>query len=180
MLKVNAVARAQGFPVDRSVRGLLEKSVREDYDSHFAQYARKALQSERGVAIASLYIGGDQAFSLAQTFASALDADLQRQADDKDLVRLLARMQQPDGSWRYGPDRVPLQSSTNTSTALAARVIASWDGLDAGWQPPRTGPGEYDLGLGPLIDALHAPAIAAGLPLRAPAGEARRGYVWHC
>jgi hypothetical protein len=59
------------------------------------------------------------------------------------------------------------------------RVIASWDGLDAGHQPARSGPGEYDLNLGPLIDALHAPAVAAGLPLRAPDG-AGRGYVWHC
>jgi hypothetical protein len=59
------------------------------------------------------------------------------------------------------------------------RVIASWDGLDAGRQPERSGPGEYDLLLGPLIDALHAPALAAGLPVRAPEG-AGRGYVWHC
>jgi hypothetical protein len=58
-------------------------------------------------------------------------------------------------------------------------VIASWDGLDAGHQPARSGPGEYDLNLGPLIDALHAPAVAARLPLRAPDG-AGRGYVWHC
>lgn len=60
------------------------------------------------------------------------------------------------------------------------RVIASWDGLDAGWQPERTGPSEYDLQLGPLVDALHAPAIAAGLPTRAPQNGSKRGYVWHC
>ncbi|MBW0088744.1 hypothetical protein I4I73_01405 [Pseudonocardia sp. KRD-184] len=60
------------------------------------------------------------------------------------------------------------------------RVIASWDGLDAGWQPERTGPSEYDLQLGPLVDALHAPAIAAGLPTRAPRNGSKRGYVWHC
>ena len=62
----------------------------------------------------------------------------------------------------------------------APRVIASWDGLDAGWQPASTGPGEYDLALGPLITALHAPAVAAGLPTRAPAEQGKRGYVWHC
>jgi hypothetical protein len=60
------------------------------------------------------------------------------------------------------------------------RVIASWDGLDAEWQPASTGPGEYDLALGPLITALHAPAIAAGLPTQAPAENGKRGYVWHC
>jgi hypothetical protein len=42
------------------------------------------------------------------------------------------------------------------------------------------GPGEYDLALGPLITALHAPAVAAGLPTRAPAEQGKRGYVWHC
>ncbi len=62
----------------------------------------------------------------------------------------------------------------------APRVIASWDGLDAAWQPAPTGPGEYDLALGPLITALHAPAIGAGLPTRAPAEQGKRGYVWHC
>jgi hypothetical protein len=62
----------------------------------------------------------------------------------------------------------------------APRVIATWDGLDTASQPASTGPGEYDLALGPLITALHAPAIAAGLPTRAPAGTGKRGYVWHC
>ena len=62
----------------------------------------------------------------------------------------------------------------------APRVIASWDGLDAGWQPASTGPGEYDLTLGPLITALHAPVVAAGLPTRAPAEHGKCGYVWHC
>ena len=59
-------------------------------------------------------------------------------------------------------------------------MIASWDGLDASWQPVSIGPGEYDLALGPLITALHAPAIAAGLPTRTPAENGKRGYVWHC
>src|SRR6187455_103318 len=43
----------------------------------------------------------------------------------------------------------------------APRVIASWDGLDSGRQPASTGTGEYDLALGPLITALHAPAVSA-------------------
>ncbi|MEU7814992.1 hypothetical protein [Pseudonocardia sp. NPDC049154] len=59
------------------------------------------------------------------------------------------------------------------------RVVATWDGRDAAWQPARRGAGEHDLELGPLIRALQAPAVAAGLPLRAPK-DAGRGYVWHC
>jgi len=63
-------------------------------------------------------------------------------------------------------------------------VVASWDGLDSRWQPEQIGPTEFDLRLGPMIDALHAPAIAAGLPLRHDAatqrGRTKNGYVWHC
>jgi hypothetical protein len=59
------------------------------------------------------------------------------------------------------------------------RVIASWDGRDAAWQPASTGPGEWDLELGPVIRALRAPAVGAGLPER-PDESGRRGYVWHC
>ncbi|WP_219420366.1 hypothetical protein [Pseudonocardia nigra] len=36
----------------------------------------------------------------------------------------------------------------------------------------------FDLELGPLIRALRAPAVAAGLPEGDAAGK--RGYVWHC
>ena len=59
------------------------------------------------------------------------------------------------------------------------RVIASWDGLDAAWQPARTGAGHWDLDLGPLVATLRAPAVAAGLPDRSD-DSGKRGYVWHC
>jgi len=81
--------------------------------------------------------------------------------------------------WRPGGLIAYLLGPGVAEVHRSPRVIASWDGLDAGWQPQRTGPSEYDLRLGPLIDALHAPAVAAGLPTRAPA-EGGRGYVWHC
>ncbi|WP_300007388.1 hypothetical protein [Pseudonocardia sp.] len=58
------------------------------------------------------------------------------------------------------------------------RVVASWDGRDAGWQPPQVGEGEFDRDLGSLIRALRAPAMAAGLPEHDE--EGKRGYVWHC
>ena len=59
------------------------------------------------------------------------------------------------------------------------RVIASWDGLDAGWQPEPGPRGEFDYQLGPLIGALHVPATRAGLPVSGK-GQSGRGYVWHC
>ena len=58
------------------------------------------------------------------------------------------------------------------------RVIASWDGLDAGWQPARIGPGKWDFDLGPLCRAVRAAAAAAGLPTYDD-GSTKKGYVWH-
>jgi hypothetical protein len=126
MLRVNAVARARGFAVDPAMLGALESSVQEDFGPHFARMAEKAVKTEEGVAVASLYVGGDQAFSLANSFAGALDAGLPRHRFDRASVRLLARMQQPDGSWRHGPDRVPMQSGDIPSTAMAARVLKAY------------------------------------------------------
>ena len=59
------------------------------------------------------------------------------------------------------------------------RVIGSWDGKDAGWQPRPSGPGEWDFELGPLIRALRAPAVAARLSEKRDE-LGRRGFVWHC
>ncbi len=77
----------------------------------------------------------------------------------------------PSGLVRYlmGPGRA--QEHTNP------RVIAAWDGRDAAWQPAVGADGRFILG--PLITALEAPAIAAGLPTTS-SGSGKRGYVWHC
>lgn len=82
--------------------------------------------------------------------------------------------------WRPGGLVAYLMGKGKREEHVNPRVVASWDGLDGGWQPEQIGPSEFDLRLGPMIQALHAPAIAAGLPLRKAAGEKRNGYVWHC
>jgi hypothetical protein len=76
--------------------------------------------------------------------------------------------------WRVGGLIAYLMGPGRAQEHVDPRVIASWDGRDAVWQPDQAG-GD---GLGPLIRALRAPAIAAGLPEQD--GEGRRGYVWHC
>lgn len=81
--------------------------------------------------------------------------------------------------WRPGGLVAYLMGPGRAEEHRRPRVIASWDGRDAAWQPQRTGPGEFDLELGPLIRALKAPAVAAGLPEHADEGG-KRGYVWHC
>ena len=48
MLQVNALARAQGFPVDGAMRGLLEASVREGQDPEYVDHLGKGSQDRRG------------------------------------------------------------------------------------------------------------------------------------
>ncbi|QJY47776.1 relaxase/mobilization nuclease domain-containing protein [Pseudonocardia broussonetiae] len=80
--------------------------------------------------------------------------------------------------WRVGGLVTYLMGPGRAQEHVRPRVIASWDGRDAAWQPAQTGVGEFDLELGPMIRALRAPAIAAGLGESDDQG--RRGYVWHC
>ena len=81
--------------------------------------------------------------------------------------------------WRVGGLIAYLMGPGRAQEHRRPRVIASWDGRDHSWRPPRSGPGEWDLELDELIRALRAPAVAAGLGER-PDDSGRRGYVWHC
>jgi hypothetical protein len=65
--------------------------------------------------------------------------------------------------WRVGGLIVYLMGPGRAQEHVRPRVIASWDGRNAGWQPVQTGPGEFDRDLRLLIRAVRAPAVAAGL-----------------
>lgn len=79
--------------------------------------------------------------------------------------------------WRVGGLIAYLMGPGRAQEHVNPRVIATWDGRDAGWQPPRPDD-EARPELGPLIRALRAPALAAGLDEGGV--EGKRGYVWHC
>ncbi|MHA6622893.1 relaxase/mobilization nuclease domain-containing protein [Pseudonocardia sp. DLS-67] len=81
--------------------------------------------------------------------------------------------------WRVGGLLAYLMGPGRAEEHRRPRVVATWDGRDSGWQPAATGPGEWDLELGPLIRAMRAPGIGAGLP-DTPGPDSPRGYVWHC
>ncbi|MDN5914212.1 MAG: hypothetical protein L0I76_03745 [Pseudonocardia sp.] len=78
--------------------------------------------------------------------------------------------------WRVGGLVAYLMGPGRAQEHVRPRVIASWDGQDAGRQPQQDEGGGLELG--PLIRALRAPAVAAGLPECDEGGK--RGYVWHC
>ena len=81
--------------------------------------------------------------------------------------------------WRVGGLIAYLTGPGRAEEHRNPRVIAAWDGRDVSWQPQRSGAGEWDLELGPLIRAMRAPVVAAGLPEVSDA-DGRQGYVWHC
>lgn len=84
----------------------------------------------------------------------------------------------PSGLVRYlfGPERSGLAHEN-------PRVVASWDGDPGGLQPAKTGAGEFDFDLDPLIAHLEEPAREAGLPVNNPSVGAKlfgqQGPVWH-
>lgn len=79
--------------------------------------------------------------------------------------------------WRVGGLIAYLMGPGRAQEHVRPRVIASWDGRDARWQPRSNGSSPHDLELGPLIRAVRAPAVAAKLPEGDSSGK--RGYVWH-
>lgn len=80
--------------------------------------------------------------------------------------------------WRPGGLIAYLMGPGRAEEHRRPRIVATWDGQDAAWQPARTGPEEWDFDLGPVSRALRAPAVVAGLP-DGDDGSGRRGYVWH-
>jgi hypothetical protein len=122
MVRVAGVARKQGFAFDGGLLQAMETSLRKEAGPDFARYAGEVVKTEEGVAVASQYVGGDLAFNLGFTLVNVVDAGLRRPYDAAS-VELLARMQMPDGSFRHGPDRVPMQSGDITSTAVAGRLM---------------------------------------------------------
>lgn len=73
--------------------------------------------------------------------------------------------------WRVGGLVAYMLGPGRAQEHVNARVIATWDGRDAAWQPAPGG----TWAVGP---ALRAPAVAAGAGERQEDGK--RGYVWHC
>jgi hypothetical protein len=124
MFRATAVLERQGFAVNAP---LLDAQIRRVQRS-FARRAvlgKEALASDTGVLRWSLRLGGDQAFTSAQFLSSFVDAGFAWPSLQTEAL-LLARMQLRDGSWRYGPPRVPIMSSDFSATASAIRSLQAF------------------------------------------------------
>ena len=91
----------------------------------FAPLMRDTATGEEAVVRFSLGFFGQMASGGAWLMAGLADSET-RTDDDRLAAAALARAQLPDGRWRVGLPRVPLQESDIQSTALAARTIAAF------------------------------------------------------
>ena len=129
MLRVTALALQRGFTIDT---GLLAAHVQrlKALDAAIDREDTKSLQSGRGVLHASLTNSGDAAFASAWFLVNYAEHPNHRDTQVAASARLLARMQLDDGSWRYGPPRVPIESSDFNVTASAVRVLQAFANTD--------------------------------------------------
>ena len=74
--------------------------------------------------------GGDPAFGVGWFDAADLATGVPHAASTDVETRLLERLQLPDGRWRHGPPRVPIESSAFAATADAARVLKAQKSTD--------------------------------------------------
>ena len=124
MFRTIAIAKRQGFSVNAP---LLEAQIARGQrgSGRRAVLGKDALASEAGVLGWSLRLGGDQAFTGAQLLSSYAHAGFAWPSLQTEAL-LLARMQLRDGSWRYGPPRVPIMSSDFSATAAALRGLQAF------------------------------------------------------
>jgi Ankyrin repeats (3 copies)/Squalene-hopene cyclase C-terminal domain/Ankyrin repeat len=124
MFRATAVAQRQGFAVNAPLlKAQIERVQRNS--ARRAVLGKEALASETGVLRWSLRLGGDQAFTAAQVLSSFVEAGFAWPSLQTEAL-LLARMQLRDGSWRYGPPRVPIMSSDFSATASAIRSLQAF------------------------------------------------------
>ncbi len=125
MLRAVAVAQRNGYSPDVS---LLERQVKRLMadDVKFQELDEEAVKTEDGILRSSLENGGDFAFAFALLRASYVDSSNVIAAPKVGAsTLLLARMQLADGSWRFGPPRVPIESSDIATTAMAVRAMTA-------------------------------------------------------
>jgi ankyrin repeat protein len=125
MLRTTGVAQQRGFPIDSALLNAVLRDLSTE-DAGFEDRVSKAVETHGGVLRASLRNNGDAAFGNAWFLSNyAANANARGRRLDA-TTRLIAANQLPNGSWRYGPPRVPVESSDFTTTASAVRVLQTF------------------------------------------------------
>ena len=125
IVRTTGLAKRLGFAVDTSLADTQLAPMVSNPVRNLARL-RKQLETDEGVAVSTIGLGGDGAYADAGNLIAQVEADVPKSEALEVRAQLLARKQLPDGRWRYGPPRVPVISSDFTTTAYAARAITTY------------------------------------------------------
>ena len=129
IVRTTGLAKRLGFAVDASLADTQLAPMVSNPVRNLARL-RKQLETDEGVAVSTVGLGGDGAYADAGNLIAQVEADVPKSEALEVRAQLLARKQLPDGRWRYGPPRVPVISSDFTTTAYAARAITTYGPSD--------------------------------------------------
>jgi len=120
--RVIAVAKQRGFSIDAAViNAVMRRATPEN-----PQRRALAAGTDQEILRFSLRTGGDPSFGNAWFQSSLIELGVSPDATREANAILQTRMQLSDGRWRFGPPRVPIESSDFTSTASAVRLLQTY------------------------------------------------------
>jgi hypothetical protein len=137
LVPVAAVARRQGFVVDEDQASAQEGRLRSMLSSVEPGLRAASQEDDAGVRVGLGFIG--QAVSGTASLLAALAATSRPTPQDEFLAVTLGRTQLPNGRWRVGLPRVPIQESDTQTTALVIRVLLTFAPAhpDTAWRVER-------------------------------------------
>ena len=126
LVPVAAVARRQGFVVSEDLARAQEVRLRSMLASMEAGMRAAAAEGEHGLVRFSLGFFGQATSGYARLLNALASATGKPRPADESAALTLARTQLPNGRWRVGAPRVPIQESDIQTTALVIRVLLTF------------------------------------------------------
>lgn len=119
------MALRNGYKVDMSVFGSNMKRIADDGKEMGAQ-VHAGLQNEKAAKLVTPEDIGDYAIGTGYILGGMISAGVPSNPGFGEAAQFLVKDQDSDGHWGYGADRVPIQSSYFTTTALVLQIIDTY------------------------------------------------------
>jgi ankyrin repeat protein len=129
MMTLGAAAQ-RGFAVDKALIGSYFQRMGED-GKEGGPYIHQALQDKTVINVVRGVEIGDFAIGSGYILGALVANNVPPNPGFAEGALLLANLQPPNGSWTYGMDREPLQSSYFTTTALVLQVLRAYGPKEA-------------------------------------------------
>ncbi len=118
-------AAQRGFLVDKELMGNTMKHIGEE-GQQSAVFIHQALENPHiGKMIPAVDIG-DFAIGAGYIFGAPIANGVPANPGFAELAQFLAQQQTPEGSWKFGFNREPMQSSYVTTTALNLQILQAY------------------------------------------------------